>query len=201
MHGDAVIACADLIGRTGATGFELGYLHDGVPVEEAGWYAHANYRGTRIMTDEHRSPSAAALALAERLLAGGMCRCGQPVTLDDDRPGCRWQLMGKRWEPGCDAEPIQGRWASLPPWTLLLASLTPVGSVGGSLAGLFRHPQLPQPAAGASHLPVGAGHVVRPHGPRLILAGREGIPPLMPRAVVIVCRHVTRHPNCLATAG
>jgi hypothetical protein len=106
MHGDAVVACADLIGRTGATGFELGYLHDDVPVEEAGWYAHANYRGTRLMTDQHRSPSAAALALAERVLAGGMCRCGQPVTLDDDRRGCRWQLMGKRWEPGCDTEPI-----------------------------------------------------------------------------------------------
>lgn len=106
MHGDAVVACADLIGRTGATGLELGYVHDDVPVEDAGWYAHATYRGTRLMTEDHRSPSAAALALAERLLAGGMCRCGQRVTLDDDRPGCRWQLMGKRWEPGCDAEPI-----------------------------------------------------------------------------------------------
>jgi len=38
---DALIAAADLVGRTGATGFEIGYLHDDVPAEKAGWYAHA----------------------------------------------------------------------------------------------------------------------------------------------------------------
>jgi len=106
MHGDAVVACADLVDRTGAAGFEIGYVNDDVPVEEAGWYAHASFRGARIMTENHRSPSSAALALGERLLAGGMCRCGQLVTLADDQAGCRWRLMGKRWEPGCDAEPI-----------------------------------------------------------------------------------------------
>lgn len=66
LNGDAVIACADLVGRAGATQFKLGYLHDDVPIEEAGWYAHAQYRGARITVDDRRSPSEAALAFAER---------------------------------------------------------------------------------------------------------------------------------------
>jgi hypothetical protein len=107
MHGDAVVACADLVGRAGASGFEIGYLHDDVPVEEAGWYASASYKGARLMADEHRSPTAAAMALAERILGGAACRCGKPVALNDEQPGCRWTLMGKRWEPGCDAPPLR----------------------------------------------------------------------------------------------
>lgn len=108
MAGDAVVACADLVGRAGASGFEIGYLRDDVPVEEAGWYAQAIYQGARIMTDEHRSPTGAAMALAERLLAGAGCRCGRPVTLADDQAGaCRWTLMGKRWEPSCDAPSLR----------------------------------------------------------------------------------------------
>lgn len=107
MHGDIVVACADLVGRAGARGFEIGYLRDDVPPDEAGWYAVAEYRGAKIMTDEHRSPTIAAMALSERLLAGAACRCGEPVTLDDGQRGCRWRLMGKRWEPGCDAPPVR----------------------------------------------------------------------------------------------
>lgn len=103
---DVVVACADLVGRAGARDFEIGSIHDDVPVEEAGWYATAKYQGARIQVQDHRSPSAAALALAERLLRGGMCRCGNPVALADAQPGCRWRLMGKRWEPGCDAPPV-----------------------------------------------------------------------------------------------
>jgi hypothetical protein len=107
MAGDAVEACADLVGRCGASGFEIGYVHEDVPVEEAGWYAHAQYSGARLQVQDHRSPSGAALALAERLLAGGVCKCRKPVTLADDTPGCRWQLMGKRWEPGCDVPAVR----------------------------------------------------------------------------------------------
>jgi hypothetical protein len=106
VNDDLVVACADLVGRAGASGFEIGYLHDDVPVEEAGWYAHASYQGARIMVDDHRSPTGAALALAERLLAGATCRCRQPVTLSDSGNGCRWKLVGARWEPGCDAPSI-----------------------------------------------------------------------------------------------
>lgn len=107
MNDDVVIACADLVGRAGASEFEIGYLHDDVPAEEAGWYAHAQYRGARITVEDHRSPTGAALALAERLLSGATCRCRQPVTLSDGQPGCRWRLVGQRWEPGCDAPPVR----------------------------------------------------------------------------------------------
>lgn len=107
MNSDTIIACADLVGRSGAKDFQIGYLHDDVPVEEAGWYAHASYKGARLMAQDHRSPTSAALALSERLLRGAACRCGQPVTLTDTAPGCRWRLMGQRWEPGCNAPSVR----------------------------------------------------------------------------------------------
>lgn len=106
LNEDAVLACADLVGRAGASKFEIGYLHDDVPIDEAGWYATAFYRGTRLTAEDHASPSLAAQALAERLLADAGCRCGERVVLTDGRPGCRWRLMGQRWEPGCTAPPI-----------------------------------------------------------------------------------------------
>lgn len=106
MSSDMVLACAALVGRAGAKGFELGYLHDDVPVDEAGWYAQALYNGARITVQDHRSPDGAALALAQRLLSGAACRCGRLVTLNDEAAGCRWQLMGQSWEPSCDAPSI-----------------------------------------------------------------------------------------------
>lgn len=125
--GEAIlIACADLAGRTGAKEFEIGYLHDGVPIDQAGWYAHAQFRGARIHIEEQRSPVAAAYALAVRLLTGAKCvRCGSLVTLASDGTAfaftrahladgttwsaeeaaaagqCRWRLVGERWEPSC----------------------------------------------------------------------------------------------------
>lgn len=127
---DAVIACADLVGRAGATGFEIGYLHEGVPIEEAGWYAHAQYRGARITAEDHPSPEAAAEALAWRLLTGAKCRCGKLVALSDagaiaydnahlidgstwtpeqaaEAGQCRWTRNGRTWTPGCDAPPLR----------------------------------------------------------------------------------------------
>ena len=107
MHGDAIVAAADLVDRCGASGLEMGHVHHDVPIEKAGWYATAMFKGARITEQDHRSPSGAALALAERLLAGGQCRCGETVTLADDRAGCRWRLTGKRWEPGCDVPSVR----------------------------------------------------------------------------------------------
>jgi hypothetical protein len=107
MMEDAVIACAGLVGRAGATDFEIGYLHDDVPVEEAGWYAAARWRGTRITADDHKSPTLAAIALAERLLRSASCRCGRLVAMADGQDGCRWRLVGQRWEPGCDAPSVK----------------------------------------------------------------------------------------------
>lgn len=106
MNEDAIVACAHLVGRAGASGFEIGYLHDDVPVEEAGWYAVAFYQGMRVTTDEHKSPTLAATALSERLLRGAACRCGKKVAMSDRAGGCRWKLVGDRWVPGCDVPPI-----------------------------------------------------------------------------------------------
>jgi hypothetical protein len=123
---DAVIAAADLVGRSGATGLEIGYLHDGVPVDQADWYAHAQYRGARITVEHHPGPVAAAEALARRILEGGKCaHCGGLVALSDAGAvaytrahtldgaewnaeqaaaagQCRWRRSGRRWESGCE---------------------------------------------------------------------------------------------------
>jgi hypothetical protein len=124
---EVVIACADLVGRTGARGFEIGYLHDDVPPEEAGWYAHAQLRGARLTVENHRNPTEAAQALAERLLKGAKCKCGRLVatstagafaffkshTVDGKRwdakdsakaGQCHWRRVGRRWTPGCERE-------------------------------------------------------------------------------------------------
>jgi hypothetical protein len=106
---DMVIACTDLARRSGAKEFQLGFVHDDVPVEEAGWYAQVCFQGGRIIAQDHRSPEAAALALATRLLTDAMCRCGRPVSLSDGAPGCRWMLVGQRWKPSCDVPPIKVR--------------------------------------------------------------------------------------------
>jgi hypothetical protein len=107
MNDDVVAACANLTDRCGASGFEIGYLHDDVPVEQAGWHASAEFKGARIMVEDQQSPTMAAFALAARLLTGAQCKCGRPVTMTDDRPGCRWRLMGPRWEPGCSAPAVR----------------------------------------------------------------------------------------------
>lgn len=124
MDDDAIVACADLVGRTGATAFQIGYLHDDVPVEQAGWFAHAQFRGARISVEDHRGPVEAAEALCRRLLTGAKCRCGRLVALSDEGAiafdghladgsrwtteqaaaagQCRWRRMGPRWVRGCE---------------------------------------------------------------------------------------------------
>lgn len=125
LDDDAVVACADLAGRTGATGFQIGYLSDDPP---HGWYAYAQYRGARISADDQPGPSEAADALSRRLLQGARCQhCKGLVTLSGDgafafrkatltdgttwdaadaarAPQCRWRRMGARWARGCEEE-------------------------------------------------------------------------------------------------
>jgi hypothetical protein len=122
---DAVIAGADLVGRTGATHFQVGYLNDEPPHN---WYAQARYKGARISEDNHRGPVEAVEALARRLLTGAKCiNCGKLITLSGsgafayESPvmadgsswtaeeaaaagQCRWTRMGKRWESACKQE-------------------------------------------------------------------------------------------------
>lgn len=127
LDGDAITACADLVARTGAKEFKIGYLHDNVPPEQAAWYAHAQYRGARIGVENHRGPTEAADALSQRLLTGAQCfHCKKLVALSDHgamafdttlvdgtpwtkeqaaKAGqCRWRRMAARWVRGCDAD-------------------------------------------------------------------------------------------------
>lgn len=123
---DAVKACADLVGRTGAKSFECGYVHEDVPSSEAGWYATAMYRGAKLTAEDKSSPGEACHALAVRLLAGAQCQhckglvalvsdgafAFQSATLIDGRrwdaadaaktAQCHWRLVGDRWVRGCE---------------------------------------------------------------------------------------------------
>ncbi|HZX37997.1 MAG TPA: hypothetical protein VFF37_06625 [Streptomyces sp.] len=123
---DAVMAAVELAGRSGATDFTFGYVHDDVPIEEAGWYAHAQFRGARITAEDHRGPVEACEALARRLLTGAKCAHCQGLislssrgafawksaTLIDGTPWtaeqaaaarqCRWTRIGPHWKRGCE---------------------------------------------------------------------------------------------------
>lgn len=106
MNTDAVAACADLVGRAGAKAFEIGYVHEDVPSEQAGWWASAQFQGARILVEDHRSSDAAADALVVRMLTGADCRCGRTVTLTAAKGCCPWALVGRKWLPGCRAKPL-----------------------------------------------------------------------------------------------
>lgn len=113
-YADAIVACAELVGRAGAREFDMQWDCPHTPDEPDGhncaqvtWAAHATFKGARIQTAGHRTPTAATMDLAERLLTGAICRCRAPVVLSDERAGCRWRLVGRRWEPGCDAPPVK----------------------------------------------------------------------------------------------
>lgn len=116
-----------LVGNAGARNLEVGYLHDDVPSEEAGWYATALYQGAKIMVEDHPGPVEAVEALAEKLLIGARCQwCqglvalgtagavaypGSPMADGSKMPEdpeviramgqCLWRRVGDRWEPGC----------------------------------------------------------------------------------------------------
>jgi hypothetical protein len=99
---DAIDACADLIARSGASAFEIGYVDDtpGSP-----WYAAATFKrwGGGELRREGGGPAEAADALSRRVLAGATCtRCHKPVALSGEHPDrCRWSRQGDRWTAGC----------------------------------------------------------------------------------------------------
>lgn len=115
---DEVMACANLVERTGALGFEIGFL------DETSWWATARYKGAKIMVEGNSSPDEAARALAKKLLRGARCACGKLASLspfgavalrsatmadgsvftieEARRAGqCLWQLKDGRWVPAC----------------------------------------------------------------------------------------------------
>jgi hypothetical protein len=105
---DALNAAVDLVGRSGATHFEVGHLDDTEFAADARWWARAQYRGARIFTEDHVGPAEAAEALARKVLEGGLCTgCERRVRLGPaDEVGrftnrCSWARVGDRWERGC----------------------------------------------------------------------------------------------------
>ncbi len=119
-----LFAATDLVTRTGSVGFEIGYLNDDVPAEDADWWAAALYKGARITTEHHKGPVEAAEALAVKLLTGARCKCGKLVNIAgigafafrnpvmaDGKPfpvaeaaaagQCKWEIAGTRWESAC----------------------------------------------------------------------------------------------------
>jgi len=101
---DGMIAAYDLIRRAGAGSVEVGYLHDDVPVQEADWWANAQFRGVRITVEHRAGPVEAVEALARRLINGATCTyCRHIITISGQpRDGiCRWTRHGNRWVRGC----------------------------------------------------------------------------------------------------
>lgn len=127
---DVLLATVELVGRTGAKNFEIGWLNDpGEPSYEAHgpqWWCKAQYRGERLFVEGFDRPDDACQALAERLLHGAKCNhCGALVALSDDGAfafqtahlvdgttwtaeqasaagQCRWRREGPHWKRGCE---------------------------------------------------------------------------------------------------
>lgn len=100
---NAVVACADLAGRTGAKSFNIGYLDDEAPYK---WYAEALYKGARLFSDEYNNPNDAADALARRLLEGGTCtNCKRETSATNaSKRYCYWYRIDSAWIRSCDGK-------------------------------------------------------------------------------------------------
>jgi hypothetical protein len=103
---ERVLAATLLVGHTGAVAFEFGYANDSaVKVQDAEWYASAQYRGARVFVEGYPHPADAAEALARRLVEGGTCtHCGKTTTMSpqaNPRRRCVYRRRGNRWVRGC----------------------------------------------------------------------------------------------------
>jgi hypothetical protein len=100
---EALQAAADIVGRTGASDFEVGYERDGVPTEQAGWYAEATYKTGQKVRVEGIGPVFAADNLVRYLLDGGQClHCQAPIVVAGPLKGCcYWTREGDKWWAGC----------------------------------------------------------------------------------------------------
>lgn len=126
---DAIRACAGLVERAGAKSFEVGYLRDDVPMNQAGWYAKALYHGAEIAVEECASPTDAAMKLSQRLLKDATCRCRRRVVLEGQSTvaTCRWYLYTDTWSPSCDAPSITVTGNKRGDVDALRAAIRPVG--------------------------------------------------------------------------
>ena len=105
--GDAAVACAELASQGAAIEFQIARFNDEGPPR---WFAHVAWKGYRVSTDNHPTPTVAADALAAKVLETARCRCGRRATaiagMGDGRNWCTWTRIQARWLPGCDAPPL-----------------------------------------------------------------------------------------------
>lgn len=122
----ALKAHVALIGHTGASQLEIGYLEDDVPIEEARWWARARLgmahvnglpvdgTGAVVMVEEKTGPVEALEALALKLIDGGICQhCHRIVQTMQPVPHvimvgesyCLWSIDENpvRWVRECGA--------------------------------------------------------------------------------------------------
>lgn len=128
---DIIKACADLVGRAGARELVIGAMREGVPIDQAQWFATVSYEGMRLIKEGRQSPEEVALAMAMEILVGSLCKCTRVVSLSKEEPGCHWKLMGDRWVSGCDQPSVQigRRGDHRAMWEAMQARID--GSVGG----------------------------------------------------------------------
>lgn len=114
-HLDAIVASAELVGRAGGKDFEVGFLDEDAPIEQARWWASATFNGAKVIVDEQPSGALACELLARKLLDGGMCtHCKRVVrirpqgyvdpawNLGKGTKACSWERVGPTWKRGCE---------------------------------------------------------------------------------------------------
>lgn len=106
LNDDRLVAAVSLVGRTGASDFEIGYLRDDVPIHEAEWWAKANYQGTRVYVQNRAGPVQAAEALARKVANGGLCTgCAKIIKVGRGPASkCVWTRVGDDYLRGCDGK-------------------------------------------------------------------------------------------------
>jgi hypothetical protein len=78
-------ALVGLLGRSGATETEIGYLEDEAPER---WWARARYQGRQVITEDHAGPSFALFDLATQVVHRGRCRrCARKLSFPHLSPG------------------------------------------------------------------------------------------------------------------
>jgi hypothetical protein len=105
-----LLAATDVLGRSGATGLEIGHLDNDVPSPLARWFATIQWQGVKVTAEDHASPLAAVEDLLTKVLVGGGCvKCRRLITLPDQPSAgfpevCTWARHGDMWVPGCVAD-------------------------------------------------------------------------------------------------
>lgn len=76
------VAAINLIGRTGATSWQIRYSDDRAPIV---WVTIAEYPGERFETASALNPLTALLRLCDQLVDGGQClHCKRPTGFDSN---------------------------------------------------------------------------------------------------------------------